>query len=349
MALIARCNLGRMLELQGQLRRAQVTYRQALEFAAEQGEPLLPVTGLAHVGLAALQLEWNNLPGAARHLQEGLGLGQRLGIVEIQVVGHTALAQAYQAQGETSSALEVIDEAERLEREYPVSAGTAARTAASRARLWIMQGDLAAAARWAQESGLRVDAQPLYPRDFEQRTLAWLLLAQGEPVQAAKLLESLLVPAEVQGRLGSAIEILALLALARQEQGETEGAQAALDRALSLAEPEEYVRTFINKGQPMADLLRRLVASTAGSAYASDLLAAFDPTVSAGQPLVEPLSERELEVLRGIAAGLSNREIAAELVITVGTTKWHINNIFGKLQVRRRTEAVARARELGLL
>ncbi|NIV36916.1 MAG: hypothetical protein GWN58_48015 [Anaerolineae bacterium] len=307
------------------------------------------MTGLAHVGLAALQLEWNNLPGAARHLQEGLGLGQRLGIVEIQVVGHTALAQVYQAQGETSSALEAIDEAERLEREYPVSAGTAARTAASRARLWIMQGDLAAAARWARESGLRVDAQPLYPREFDQRTLAWLLLALGEPVQAVKFLESLLVPAEVQGRLGSAIEILALLALARQEQGETEGALAALGKSLSLAKPEEYVRTFTNKGQPMADLMRRLVASTATSAYAGDLLAAFDTPTPAGQPPVEALSERELEVLRWIAAGLSNREIAAELVITVGTTKWHINNIFGKLQVRRRTEAVARARELGLL
>ena len=349
MALIALCNLGRMLELQGQLRQAQVTYRQALEFAAEQGEPLLPVTGLAHVGLAALQLEWNNLPGAARHLQEGIGLGQRLGIVEIQVVGHTVLAQVHQAQGATSKAQEAIDEVERLEQEYRVSAGTAARMAASRARLWIAQGDLASAARWARGSGLDLDAGLPYPREDEQITLAWLLLAQGEPVKAAKLLESLLAAAETQGRLGSAIEILALQALALQEQRETEGALAALGKSLSLAEPEEYVRTFINKGQPMADLLRRLIASTVASAYASDLFAAFDPSASAGQPLVEPLSERELEVLGGIAAGLSNREIAEELVITVGTTKWHINNIFGKLQVSRRTEAVARARDLGLL
>ena len=349
MALIALCNLGRMQELQGQLHLTQGTYREALRFAAEQGEPPLPVTGLAYVGLGVLHLEWNNLSEAERHLQEGLRLGRRLGIVEIQVVGHTVLAQVYQAQGEAPKALEAMAEAEQLEGEYRVSAGTAARMAASRARIWLAQGDLAAAARWARESGLGVDSELPYPREFEQITLAWLLLARGEPVQAARLLESLLCAAEAQGRLGSAIEISALLALARQAQGETEAALAALGRSLSLAEPEGYVRTFVDKGRPLAGLLRRLAASTAASGYAGDLLAAIGTPVPAAQPLVEPLSERELDVLRGIAAGLSNREIAAELVITVGTTKWHINNIFGKLQVSRRTEAVARARELGLL
>ena len=349
MALIALCNLGRMQELQGQLRRAWITYRQALEFAAHQEEPPLPVTGLARVGLGMLQFEWNNLPGAVRHLQEGLQLGRRLGIVEIQVVAHTALAQVYQVQGETSRALQAIREAERLEQEYRVSAGTAARMAASRARLSIMRGDLAAAARWARQSGLDLDADVPYPREYEQITLAWLLLAQDQPVQAVKLLESLLPPAQVQGRVGSVIEILALLALSRQAQGEMDLALAALAKSLSLAESEEYIRTFVNKGKPMADLLQRFVVSAAPSPYASDLLALFDLHARGVKPLVEPLTDRELEVLRGIAAGLSNREIAAELVITVGTTKWHINNIFGKLQVRRRTEAVARARELDLL
>ena len=348
-ALISLCNLGRMQELQGQLHQADDTYRQAVRFGAEQGEQPLPVTGLAHVGLAGLRLEWNDLSTAAHHLQEGLQLGRRLGIVEILVVGHTVLAQLHQAQGERSAALEAIGEAEQLARRYQVSAGSAARMAANQARLWIAQGDLAAAVRWALKSGLAPDAEPAYPREFEQITLAWLLLAQGDAAQAARLLERLLAAAETQGRLGSEIEILALLALARQGLGETEGAQAALVQALSPAEREGYVRTFVDKGRPMANLLRRVDASAVAPEYVSRLLAAFGPSASVAQPLVDPLSERELEVLRGIAAGLSNREIAAELVITVGTAKWHVNNIFGKLQVKRRTEAVARARELGLL
>jgi ATP/maltotriose-dependent transcriptional regulator MalT len=141
-ALISLCNLGRMQELQGRLHGAKATYRQALRFAAEQGEPPLPVTGLVHVGLGALRLEWNDLPAATRHLQEGLQLGRRLGIVEIQAVGRTILAQVYQAQGEPAGVVEATGEVQHLMQEYPVSAGTAARIAACQARLWIGQADI---------------------------------------------------------------------------------------------------------------------------------------------------------------------------------------------------------------
>ena len=348
-ALIALCNLGRTQQLQGRLHQAQETYRQAIRFAAEQGEPSPPVTGLAHVGLGTLELEWNDLAAAARYLQQGLELGRRLGIAEIQVVGHAFLAQVYQAQGETAAALEANGEAEALARRYQVSAGTLAQIAARRARLWIVRGDLAAAARWAQQSGLGVDVEPAYPHEFEQITLAWLLLAQGEAGKAAGLLTRLLAAAEAQSRAGSAIEILVLLALARQGQREGDQAIAAMTRALALAEPEGYVRTFVDKGRAVADLLRRVAGPTAGPSYVRKLLAALDAPVPVAQPPVDALSEREMDVLRQVAAGLSNREIAARLFITEGTAKWHVNKILSKLQVRRRTEAVARARELGLL
>jgi LuxR family maltose regulon positive regulatory protein len=364
------CNLGRMQELQGRLLQAEHTFREAIRFASEQGDPPLPVTGLAHVGLGGLQLEWNDLPAAAQHLQEGLQLGRRLGIVEIQVVGHTVLAQVCQAQGNTTAALEAIGEAETLSRQYRVSAGTVARMAAIRARLRIMRGELAAAVQWAQALGLGMpggagdSAGAAYPREYEQITLAWLHLARGEPAEAAVLLERLLVAAETQGRLGSAIEIRLLLSLALDAQGREARALDVLALALTQAEPAGYVHTFVDKGQRVATSLRRVAPTGVTPAYVSKLLAAFNalPGLTADVPgrqpgdkgpvaqqLVEPLSAREIEVLGLIAAGLSNREIAAELVITAGTVKWHANNIFGKLQVKRRTEAVARARELGLL
>jgi LuxR family maltose regulon positive regulatory protein len=153
--------------------------------------------------------------------------------------------------------------------------------------------------------------------------------------------------------MGSVIEILVLQALAFHILGDLDQALSALHRALSLAEPEGYVRTFIDEGQVMAGLLRQAMTQGIAPGYVGKLLAASGdsplPPAPAAQPLAEPLSDRELEVLRLVAAGLSNREIAAELVIAVSTVKSHINHIYGKLDVKSRTQAVARGRLLGLL
>ena len=205
-----------------------------------------------------------------------------------------------------------------------------------------------------------MDDELSYRREVEHIGVARALIALGQSEEAVGWLARLREAAEAGGRTGSVIEILSLQALAYQSQGDRTQAMAALERALTMAEPEDYVRTFVDEGAPMAALLRRAATRGVAPAYLSKLLDALDaeapmrrsPTGPASpvvQPLEEPLSEREFEVLRLIAAGLSNREIAQDLVLATGTVKKHTNNIFTKLGVCSRTQAVAHARELGLL
>jgi LuxR family maltose regulon positive regulatory protein len=267
---------------------------------------------------------------------------------------------------------------------------------ALQARLWIAQGELQAAMRWVEERGLALSACPErskravegsgrtagstelegsdtllddYLRKYEHLVLARLLIAQGQPEETLALLEPLLSRQELNRLV---IEIQALRALAFQAQGNVTQAMAALEHALSLAEPGGYVRMFVDEGPPMARLLYEAAARGIAAEYAGRLLAAFDletkderrktkwsprsfvlgpssPALSEDEGLVEPLSERELEVLGLVAEGLSNREIAARLLISLSTVKGHTANIYGKLGVHSRTQALARARDLGLL
>jgi LuxR family maltose regulon positive regulatory protein len=252
----------------------------------------------------------------------------------------------------------MVQQAERLaqghDHPYPM-----AEVAELRARLLVAQGNLAAASQWAegQRNGL-AKAGPVLASEVEQIAVARVLLAQGKLGAALELLVRLLAPAEAAGRMKSAIKILALQALTFQSQGNWGQALSTLERALSLAEPEGFVRNFADEGEPMEELLRRAQSQGIAPDYISRLLTAFEETVKSktdvgqppvAQPLIEPLTERELEVLRLIADGLSNREIAQELVVAVSTVKSHINHIYGKLAVRSRTQAVARAQALGLL
>jgi LuxR family transcriptional regulator, maltose regulon positive regulatory protein len=198
-----------------------------------------------------------------------------------------------------------------------------------------------------------------FPLEFEYLTLARLNITRGQLHGVPALLERLRVKAEVEGRIGSAIEILVLLATALQAQGRTDEAGTTLRRALSLAKPEGYVRTFVDAGEPMARLLRSALAPQIMPEYVSRLLASFgtatgnDGSIPLSgprlKPAMEPITSRELEVLRLLAAGAPNREIARELVLVTGTVKGHLLNIYRKLDVHNRTQAVARARELNLL
>jgi LuxR family maltose regulon positive regulatory protein len=220
---------------------------------------------------------------------------------------------------------------------------------------------LEAVQQWLEARALKAEG-PIHSLDDEHEYLTWarLLIARNEPDHASQLLMRLLQAAENGGRKGRVIEIFTLQALAQQALGDTEQALTTIERALSLAEPEGYIRLFVDEGKPMAKLLSRMKpAGGRMKEYINKLLAAFEekeihPSFLAKQgvvppPLIEPLSERELEVLRLIAAGLTNQEIAQKLFIAVTTAKKHASNIIGKLGVTNRTQAVTRARELELL
>jgi LuxR family maltose regulon positive regulatory protein len=235
-----------------------------------------------------------------------------------------------------------------------------------KARVWVAQGRLTEALGWAHERGLSADDDLSFLREFEHITLARVLIAEYKNDRADRsvigalgLLERLLKAAEEGRRIGSVIEILVLQALAHEAQGKIPPAIMSLERSLTLAEPEGYVRIFVDEGPPMAHLLYEAAARGIAPDYARRLLAAFpmaEPeqasppgTHAPESDLVEPLSERELEVLQLIAEGLTNPEIATRLFLSVNTVKAHCRTIYGKLGVHNRTQAAARARALGIL
>jgi LuxR family maltose regulon positive regulatory protein len=231
--------------------------------------------------------------------------------------------------------------------------------AALKARVWIAQGKLSEARSWAQNRGVSATDDLSYVQEFEHISLAAVLLAQGihdgaddTIVEAADLTERLLAAAEDGGRHGAAIEILVVQALARHARGDLAGAMASLDRAVALAEPEGYVRVFIDEGPRMRALLKLAAKRPNAPSYVRRLLAALvtaEGAAAVAQPLIEPLSERELEVLRLLGTDLGGPDIARELVVSLSTVRTHTQNIYAKLGVNSRRAAIRRAVELDLL
>lgn len=359
-ALTALWNLAQLQIEQGRLRQAAELCCQALELAQQSqqdNQSLPPAAGGACVSLGALLYEQNDLEGAATHLEAGIKLGEQGADLAILALGYLGQARLRRARADLKGALELANQAEQLARRYN-SPYWAAQAAAYQARLWLAAGQLERMEQWAQEYHLSAHNEVSYLYEVEYLTLARLLVAQSKWTEAAALLERLRQAASTSERLGRVLEVLVLEALAYQAQSETTQALACLEQALTLAEPEGYMRLFLDEGQPMITLLTAATGwlPAPHQAYVDSLLAAnrrkqenLHPSSFIPQPLIEPLSERELEILRLIAAGLSNGEIAEKLVVTVGTVKWHLNNIYGKLDARSRTQAVARAREVGVL
>jgi LuxR family maltose regulon positive regulatory protein len=231
--------------------------------------------------------------------------------------------------------------------------------AACQARLWVAQGDVGAATRWAETCGLRVNDELDHRHEPEHIALTRVLVAQGRLDEAVLVAARLKEAAEAGGRIGHVLEIQVLLAVALWARGDLIRAMSELAQALALAEPEGYIRTFVDEGAPMGAVLRtmsqQLSAFSQLQPYVKRLLAAFDG-VDTSSPIQSPkstiqrlLSTRELEVLRLMAAGRSNAEIAQALVVGLSTVKKHINNLYAKLDVHSRTQAIARARDLRLL
>lgn len=349
------CTLAEAQIVQGQLRRACQTCEQAMELGTIDGERMT-LTGFAGLALGQILYEQNDLHAAERHLLDGLELLSRGGIAESFGNMRAVLALVKQGQGDAGGALAEIQQAVESAQHGNIPR-LSILASAYQARIWLAQGKLDSAAIWARD--YRQLGETEYLREFEDLTLVRVLLAEDQPTEALALLEAMLPPAEAAGRMGSVIEILALRALALEAVGDRSGALNALGRALELSEPEGYLRTFVDEGEPMARLLRHAASQGIVRGYASQLLAAFgvsgfarmeeSPVPLHIQPLIEPLTDRELEVLRLLAEGLSNSEIAQRLFISLPTVKSHTRTIYGKLAVHSRREAVTQARTLRML
>lgn len=344
----------RLLRLQGRLRQAAAIYEQLAKFQGEHKGAL--ISPGACFGLGELAYEWNDLDTAERLLEQGRE-ALRGSLMDAYAItqGYATLARLHEACDNHTHALALVEEFMRLAETRQFAPPQLARARAVRARIAVMQGDLSEAVRWAEASGLSVSDDLSYPREQEYLTFARVRIAQGrlnpggpDLPEALRLLERLRADAEAKARMNSVLEILVLQALALfASSAHKTQALTALERALLLAEEENSIRLFVDEGEPMVGLLHQADARGIVPDFVTTLLSACGAEAkiapSHAFPLVEPLTARELAVFRLLARGLSNAEIARELIITVGTVKRHVNSIYGKLGVQSRAQAITRA------
>jgi LuxR family maltose regulon positive regulatory protein len=376
--------LAEIMLIQGRLQEAVSAYRQSLKLAADRGAFSFLGASDLYRGLSEVLCEQGDLEGAAQQLQTAQKLGERNVLTGWQHRLCIAQARIQEALGDAAGALALLDEAERQHVRNPLPDRP---IAALKARAWARHGMLTEALSWVREQNLSPDNDLSYLREFEHLTLARVLIAryktsqsEGDLQSALELLDRLLKAADEGGRSGSLIEILILQSLAlqapiawqaplaHQAQGDQTRAFASLERALALAEPEGYVHIFVDEGEAMRSLLRLMRKEQAHHrdlrlrGYVDKLLAAFpNRDIDRGSatiqqnfdlvrqvPLIESLSEREIEVLKLLRSELSGPEIAQQLIVSLNTLRTHTKNIFAKLGVNNRRAAVRRAEELDL-
>jgi LuxR family maltose regulon positive regulatory protein len=351
-AVSALSTLAWLEHLQGRAREALALGHQALDSCVDARGNRLPLAGHAHVGLGLIYYDLNELAQAREHLAQGVELSRQTGLTSGAIEAEFRLAQIQQLMGETKTAIASVAGMRRTTAQLHLAL-LDSLVGAWEADFELRLGNVDAAVRWAESAGLLPTDSPDFSREAEYLTYARVLLAQKRPAEARTLLANLERYARSSGLVRSLITICILQELAQLALGEKEQALARLEEAVRLAAPEGYRRAFLDEGPAVLAILpdvRRQAPE-----FIDSLLAAAPAELSRQkhvqrkQPLIEPLSERELEVLGLMAEGLSNQEIAGKLFISVGTVKTHVHNICGKLAACSRTQAAAQARELGLL
>jgi LuxR family maltose regulon positive regulatory protein len=355
----ALCELANIKKALGRLNQAEDLYARAYQWMVARNGLESRLRCAYEFGLADLLRERNQLDSAHEHVMTGIEYRRRLG--GYLVVGDLALMHVLQAQGDVVGALEALRSAEQFMQTYDFHLAVSIEFKTARVLQWLTVGDVETASHWAEECR--------GGSELEQITLARLRLAQGRTADAQRLLDEQQVLAEAGGRTGRLIQILALQAIVLKAQGYLNQAESALSQAIYLARSEGYQRIFLDLGRPLFELLERSVARGKGTkaqdtesgpvtrGYELDLMEAFQqegelqtvyaPSLPGG--MIDPLTEREQEVLRLLAEGISNKEIASRLVVAPSTVKQHLKSIYSKLEVHSRTQAVARGQELDLL
>jgi LuxR family maltose regulon positive regulatory protein len=368
--------LGDIAWSRGQLKQAAKIYQEILQFAANRDGPVNPACGQIYINLGDLFYEWNDFSLAAEHYSKGLALGEQAGIGDIILNGYRAQAFLWQRQGDITNALQRLHRIKQRIQAFNHIPLIADRIACIEADLALRRDDLAEVSQWVAMTDLSLNDKPDSLRhEYGYAILIQFFLAWGqgrsEPhllYQASSLLERLIELAESKEYINAAIFFNTLQALVYQALNKLNWALTILERALSLAEPSGYIRNFLDRGPAMAILLRQARKQGIMPDYTSKLLAAFQAEVQTSRdttghrqlipplnsdasaiPVLEPLTERELDVLKQMAIGLSNQQIADKLVISINTVRTHLKNVYSKLNTRSRVQAIAIARQLGIL
>jgi LuxR family maltose regulon positive regulatory protein len=359
---VASLKLASTLKEQGELHQAMELCQRYIQQANNYGFSQTGPVGCLMALLGDVLAELNELEKAILHAKKGVQITERSGNLTILGYSYFYLMRVLFSQGDLIGVQEIIQKVAQLNLETTVPSWLTNQTSNWQARIWLERGQPEAASEWVANQSIdptKIPEKMDYLTLFDYIMFARILIAQNKFGEAAGLLQRLVDPAEERGRTTSVIEILILQALAYQSGGNINQAMIPLERALKLAEPLGYIRILMDEGPPMARLLSEALSRGIAPDYVRRLLAAFpgaesektgpSKSQSPESDLVEPLSEREIEVLQLVAEGLTNPEIAARLYLSLNTVKVHTRNIYGKLGVNNRTGAVTRGRALGIL
>jgi LuxR family maltose regulon positive regulatory protein len=359
---ITASQLGRVQMRLGKIAESLETYQQALEVCRDQQGNLLPIASEAMVGLGELYLEMNDLDQAADYLLEGIELSRHWRDVAA-MEGYLALALVKQAQSSPEAAQDAIAKSRKLAQDYEVSEIDNRRIELWQAKLWLAQGKLNLVAGWADNLGWKCikeieqvkkrDGISFYLFSRESLVVSQLKYLQGEYADALEWLDQQIPMFQTIGRLNALAELHLLKALVHEQMGDKATAITELRTALEIAEPAGFLRIFLDRGIGIKSLLRQAKAQNICQRYINQILSAFESPIPYNKdeppPIVEPLSERELEVLRWLQTNLTTPEIADQMMIGVSTVRSHIKNIYSKLVVHKRSEAVNLAKKVGLI